>query len=46
MIDAADRAGVKVGVFFQDRLTPDLVAMKTAIDAGQLGTPVLASPAA
>ena len=35
VIDEADRAGVKVGVFFQDRLTPDLVAMKAAIDAGR-----------
>jgi UDP-N-acetyl-2-amino-2-deoxyglucuronate dehydrogenase len=43
VIDAADRAGVKVGVFFQDRLTPDLVQMKTAIDAGGIGTPVFAS---
>ena len=43
VIDEADRAGVKVGVFFQDRLTPDLVAMKTAIDAGQIGTPVCAA---
>jgi UDP-N-acetyl-2-amino-2-deoxyglucuronate dehydrogenase len=43
VIDEADRAGVKVGVFFQDRLTPDLVEMKTAIDEGRLGAPVLAS---
>jgi UDP-N-acetyl-2-amino-2-deoxyglucuronate dehydrogenase len=43
VIQEADRAGVKAGVFFQDRLTPDLVAMKTAIDAGQIGTPVLAA---
>jgi UDP-N-acetyl-2-amino-2-deoxyglucuronate dehydrogenase len=43
VIQEADRAGVKAGVFFQDRLTPDLVAMKTAIDAGQIGTPVCAS---
>src|SRR5713101_6676581 len=43
VIAAADRAGVKVGVFFQDRLTPDLVAMKAAIDGGRLGTPVFAS---
>jgi predicted dehydrogenase len=43
VIEAADRAGVKVGVFFQDRLTPDLVAMKVAIDQGRLGTPVFAS---
>ena len=43
LIEAADRAKVKVGVFFQDRLTPDLVEMKAAIDAGRLGTPVFAS---
>jgi UDP-N-acetyl-2-amino-2-deoxyglucuronate dehydrogenase len=43
LIDAADRAAVKVGVFFQDRLTPDLVDIKAKIDAGALGTPVLAS---
>lgn len=43
VIEEADRAGVKAGVFFQDRLTPDLVAMKTAIDAGEIGTPVCAS---
>ena len=43
VIEAADRAGVKAAVFFQDRLTPDLVAMKTAIEAGQIGTPVCAS---
>ncbi len=43
LIEEADRAGVKVGVCFQDRLTPDLVAMKAAIDEGRLGTPVLAS---
>ena len=43
LIEASDRAGVKVGVFFQDRLTPDLVEMKAAIAAGRLGTPVCAS---
>ncbi len=43
VIEEADRAGVKAGVFFQDRLTPDLVAMKKAIDEGQIGTPVCAS---
>ena len=43
LIEEADRAGVTVGVFFQDRLTPDLVDMKAAIDAGTLGTPVFAS---
>jgi UDP-N-acetyl-2-amino-2-deoxyglucuronate dehydrogenase len=43
LIEEVDRAGVKVGVCFQDRLTPDLVEMKAAIDAGRLGTPVFAS---
>jgi UDP-N-acetyl-2-amino-2-deoxyglucuronate dehydrogenase len=32
-----------VGVFFQDRLRPDIVAMKKMIDAGRLGKPVFAS---
>ena len=43
LIDAADRAGVKLGVFFQDRLKPDVVRLKGLIDAGTLGTPVIAS---
>jgi predicted dehydrogenase len=43
LIDAADRAGVKLGVFFQDRLKPDVVRMKGLIDAGTLGSPVIAS---
>jgi UDP-N-acetyl-2-amino-2-deoxyglucuronate dehydrogenase len=43
LIDAADRAGVKLGVFFQDRLKPAVVRMKNLIEAGRLGTPVLAS---
>jgi predicted dehydrogenase len=43
LIEEADRARVKVGVFFQDRLTPDLVEIKAKVDAGALGTPVFAS---
>jgi UDP-N-acetyl-2-amino-2-deoxyglucuronate dehydrogenase len=43
LIEAADRAGVKLGVFFQDRLKPGVVRMKELIDAGRLGTPILAS---
>jgi predicted dehydrogenase len=43
VIGAADRAGVKVGVFFQDRLKPDVLRMKAIVDSGRLGTPVLAS---
>jgi predicted dehydrogenase len=43
LIAAADRAGVKLGVFFQDRLKPDVVRLKRLIEDGALGTPVLAS---
>jgi predicted dehydrogenase len=43
LIAAADRAGVKLGVFFQDRLKPDVVTLKGLIDRGVLGAPVLAS---
>ena len=43
LLEAADRAGVKVGVFFQDRTSPDLLWLKRLIDAGELGTPILAS---
>jgi predicted dehydrogenase len=43
LIAAADRAGVKVGVFFQDRLKPDLVRLKGLVDSGTLGDPVLVS---
>jgi UDP-N-acetyl-2-amino-2-deoxyglucuronate dehydrogenase len=43
LIEAADRAGVRRGVFFQDRLKPDVVRLKHLIDQGALGRPVLAS---
>ena len=43
LIAAAERAGVKVGVFFQDRLKPDVLRMKEIVESGRLGTPVLAS---
>jgi predicted dehydrogenase len=43
LIAAADRARVKVGVFFQDRLKPDIVRLKHLIDSGALGKPILAS---
>jgi UDP-N-acetyl-2-amino-2-deoxyglucuronate dehydrogenase len=42
VIAAADRGGVKVGVFFQDRLKPDIAAMKATIASGRLGTPIFA----
>ena len=43
LIAAADRAGVKVGVFFQDRLKPDIVRLKQLMDSGAIGDPVLIS---
>jgi UDP-N-acetyl-2-amino-2-deoxyglucuronate dehydrogenase len=43
LIAAADRAGVSLGVFFQDRLKPDVVEMKALIDRGAVGRPILAS---
>lgn len=43
LIEASERAGVRVGVFFQDRLRPGVLKMKEMVDTGQLGTPVLAS---
>ncbi len=43
LIDATDRAGVKLGVFFQDRLKPDIVRMKALVDEGALGRPILGS---
>ena len=37
LVEQADRARVKVGVFFQERLLPELQQIKAAIDAGTLG---------
>jgi predicted dehydrogenase len=34
---------VKLGVFFQDRVAPDIVALKRLVDAGRLGKPLLVS---
>ncbi len=42
LIAAADKAGVKLGVFFQDRCKPDILRVKKAVDAGVLGRPILA----
>ena len=42
LIAAADKAGVKLGVFFQDRCKPDLLRVKNAVEAGALGKPILA----
>jgi predicted dehydrogenase len=37
------RAGVTLGVFFQDRLKPDLLRVKQLVDEGRLGRILLAS---
>jgi predicted dehydrogenase len=41
LIAACDEAGVKLGVFFQDRLRPAVVEMKQMVDSGTLGRPVM-----
>jgi predicted dehydrogenase len=43
MVAAADKAGVKLGVMFQDRTKPDLRRLKKLVDEGGLGRPLLAS---
>jgi UDP-N-acetyl-2-amino-2-deoxyglucuronate dehydrogenase len=42
LISEAEKAGVKLGVFFQDRSKPDIARVKKAIDSGALGKPILA----
>jgi UDP-N-acetyl-2-amino-2-deoxyglucuronate dehydrogenase len=41
LIDACAAAGVKLGVFFQDRLRPDVARIKRMVDDGELGKPVM-----
>ncbi|MDQ3442693.1 MAG: Gfo/Idh/MocA family oxidoreductase [Chloroflexota bacterium] len=43
MIEAIDRAGVKLAVIFQNRLSRDVYRVKRAIEAGLIGKPVLGS---
>jgi len=43
LIAECDKAGVKLGVFFQDRTAPDLSRLKKLMDGGGLGRPVLVS---
>ena len=43
LVEEATRAGVTLGVFFQDRLKPEIVEMKRRIDAGEIGVPLLAT---
>ena len=40
LIVEADRSRAKVGVFFQERLVPEIAAIKSAVDSGKIGTPV------
>ena len=40
LIGEAHRAGVKVGVFFQERRIPEIAALKTRIESGELGEPL------
>src|SRR5260221_5900735 len=43
LIPAAARAGVTLGVIFQDRLKPDVRRLKALVEGGRLGTPILAN---
>jgi predicted dehydrogenase len=43
LIDAAARGGATLGVIFQDRLKPDVQQLKTLVDNGRLGRPMLAT---
>jgi len=45
LIKATRNAGVKLGVFFQDRLKPDILRVKGWIESGKLGRPVLVDAA-
>jgi len=42
LISEADKAGIKLGVFFQDRCKPDILRVKKAVYEGVLGRPILA----
>jgi predicted dehydrogenase len=43
LVEAAERAGVKLGVLFQDRLKPELVRARDFVAGGGLGRVLLAS---
>jgi UDP-N-acetyl-2-amino-2-deoxyglucuronate dehydrogenase len=42
LIAEAERAGVTLGVIFQDRLKPDVSRLKAIVDGGAIGKPILA----
>ena len=43
LLGEAESRGVQVGVFFQERLSPEVAALKRAIDGGKIGDPLFAS---
>jgi predicted dehydrogenase len=43
LINECERAEVKLGICFQDRVAPDIVRLKELVDAGRLGKPILVS---
>ena len=43
LLEEVASAGVTLGVFFQDRLKPDVLRLKQALAATAIGTPVLAT---
>ena len=43
LVAAADRAGVRLGVIFQDRLKPDIERARALVAGGRLGRPILAT---
>jgi predicted dehydrogenase len=43
LIETCEQAGVKLGLFFQERAAPDLRRLKEFVEAGGLGRPLLVS---
>ena len=43
LVEACERAGVKLGVYFQDRAAPDVRRLKSLVESGALGRLLLAS---
>jgi UDP-N-acetyl-2-amino-2-deoxyglucuronate dehydrogenase len=41
LIGECERAGVKLGICFQDRVAPDICRIKELVEAGRLGRPIL-----
>lgn len=41
MIEAADNAGIRLAVIFQNRISADVYKVRRAIEAGRIGTPLL-----